>query len=248
MTKETFISNLLLKVNADHRITNGIFNVLDKTHILILKEYLLEDIKDSNLVSDIITPLIDESEASELAHKKGWEFKGGYWWKGNEPIARTVKGKLMTLSQIEDEQKREKREREIEKIRNVSKDEKDKEERIAQQEREKQVALAQKGEFPVQDPQVQQIPQEAPIAVQEPVVTVEPEQNLNAKVADIKSKMFTQLTKEGKSISFSAVLNNDKIVGFIMENGKFVIAKSSNDPRYTLSKDSLKANNWVEFL
>lgn len=111
-----FIEDILLEICADSRITDGIFKIQNSKHIDILKEYLYKSNIDKDIIDEYIKSVMDESAASERAHNKGWTFKSGFWWRGGEKIARTVKGKLLTLSQIERLKKIKERERELEKL------------------------------------------------------------------------------------------------------------------------------------
>lgn len=249
MNIKEYIEDLLRELNADIRIKDGIFKISNSDHLNVLREYLNFKIRDSIITEEIINNLIDESEASEQAHKKGWSFKGGYWWDSNGPIARTVDGKLKTLDQIELDRKSEERHKELEKSKILAKVEQDRRADLLKHRSEREAERVIKGvdsdnqEQPVQEPIDQ--PQVQPKAV--PVIDRVPVEDKAAKIAKIRSKVYAQLNKEGKEVNFSAILNDENIVGFVLENGKFVVSKSTEDPRYSLTNEFLVREGWSEF-
>lgn len=250
MVIDHFINNIILKISIDERVKDGIFKVKDKSHLSILKEYLLLEIKDISIVDEILKPLIDESEASELAHKKGWEFKGGYWWDSSGPIARTVDGKLKTLDQIEQEKNKKERDRELSKKREELEIEKEKLDAISKRQAEKSINQFKRGIDVNSNDSVDVVKTIQPkIDNQEIKSPEEHKETKSEKIAKIKSKVYQQLNKEGNEFRFISLIDESSqtIIGFLLENGEFVEPNSKEDPRFELSFETLKNENWLDF-
>lgn len=255
MEKMDFINEMLLKINADFRITDGIFKIKDPQHLLVLREYLEKEGVDNHVIDKYITDVVDESKTSEAARKKGWKYKGGYWWKGDTAVARSVDGKLKTLAQIEQDKLKDQRDAELERERRTAdRQYKEKEERRQRHSKEDTNRLVKGLGKLEREPEPQLVKIEPVVSAERPKETeyqkalrVKGDIDREKSSMSFKTKKTKHITVEGIEIEIVSLLNeNDELFGFLNENDEYVKPLSENDPRYNLTDEELTEHwGWI---